>query len=61
MAVMLLHQDQPHRHSPVSVHHGSPTMPRAERKFPGSSFLLVKGNYKQGEKTAFRMGENNSK
>ena len=25
------------------------------------SFLHNKGNYKQGEKTAFRMGENNSK
>ena len=24
-------------------------------------FLHNKGNYKQGEKTAFRMGENNSK
>ena len=26
-----------------------------------NSFLHNKGNYKQGEKTAFRMGENNSK
>ena len=26
-----------------------------------SKCLLYKGNYKQGEKTAFRMGENNSK
>jgi len=25
------------------------------------SFCTTKGNYKQGEKTAFRMGENNSK
>ena len=25
------------------------------------SFCTKKGNYKQGEKTAFRMGENNSK
>ena len=25
------------------------------------SFCTMKGNYKQGEKTAFRMGENNSK
>ena len=25
------------------------------------SFCFCKGNYKQGEKTAFRMGENNSK
>ena len=41
MAVMLLHQDQPHRHSPVSVYHGSLTMPRAEGKFPRCSFLLV--------------------
>ena len=27
----------------------------------GCHFLLQEGNYKQGEKTAFRMGENNSK
>ena len=26
----------------------------------GCHFLLQEGNYKQGEKTAFRMGENNS-
>ena len=32
-----------------------------DKKFSLIRIIFVKGNYKQGEKTAFRMGENNSK
>ena len=32
-----------------------------EKKQKAKELLHNKGNYKQGEKTAFRMGENNSK
>ena len=32
-----------------------------DKKFSLIRIVFVKGNYKEGEKTAFRMGENNSK
>ena len=32
-----------------------------DKKFSLIRIVFVKGNYNEGEKTAFRMGENNSK